>query len=201
MNTVRGVVNVRGFDRTTGEEIVQELASIELIAVRHFRRKLNNGNLVNTNTVTLTFLRPKLPDQIKVCMLVVDVKVFIPNPRRCYRCWKYGHLTKYCRLPENTVICGKCKGDHDTRGCSVGQDQYKCSACPDNAQHSTLDKTCPTFVYQKLICEVMANQNIPFLEAKKQVNPTGETFASVAKVGISGCSCKCSYQAATVSSQ
>ena len=47
----------------------------------------------------------------------------------------------------------------------------------------------------------MANQNIPFLEARKQINPSGPSFAAVAKNGISGCNCKCTCQASDVRNQ
>ncbi len=35
---------------------------------------------------------------------------------QCYKCWKMGHVAKYCRKKENT--CPKCSGDHKSEHCA-----------------------------------------------------------------------------------
>ena len=124
MNTVKGVVNVRGFNQTSEEEIVNEQKSNQVIAARHFSRKLENRTYAKTNTVTLTFLSPKLPEKIKIGMLIVDVRVYIPNPRRCYECFKFGHISKFCRNKPENKICGNCKGVHETRDCELDEKDF-----------------------------------------------------------------------------
>ena len=200
MNTVKGVINMRGFNEMSEDEIVNEMKSANVIACRHFRRPKDgsSGEWTNLNTVTLTFLLPKLPSQVKVGCLVLDVKPFIPNPRRCYVCYKYGHPTKYCRTPE-LILCGKCKSStHVSKDCTAQENEYVCINCPNSANHSSLDKQCPTYIHQKEICTVMANENIGFLAAKAKVTPMASSFAGILKTNIKTnfgndlpCSCKC----------
>ena len=82
-------------------------------------------------------------------------------------------------------MCANCKGSHETRDCTVDENSFICVNCPEGKNsHSALSKECPTYIYQKEICAVMANQNIPFLEAKKQVREPGTSFASKIKSGL-----------------
>ena len=82
--------------------------------------------------------------------MVIDVKVYIPNPKICRICNKYGHIKKYCRNLQDWQNgtfkhCGNCKSDdHETKDCKVAKEEYKCNTCLNNENHSTYDKTCPT---------------------------------------------------------
>ena len=105
-NTCRGVVNVWGFRDLEEEILIKELASQNVIGARHFKRKQSDGEYTNTNTVTLTFQSTILPREIKAGYLITEVKPFIQRPRKCYKCQKFGHITKWCRADNNT--CGKC---------------------------------------------------------------------------------------------
>lgn len=109
-------------------------------------------------------------------------------------------MTKYCRLKEDEVVCGHCKGNHESRTCNTDNVTLVCSACPGQEPHSTLDKNCPTYKYQKEICAIMATQNVSWPEAKKRITPLQTSFASMAKrntqdvsVGQTnnGCKCQC----------
>ena len=194
MNALRGVVNVQGFSHMTGDEIVEELKEIGVIAARHFRRKSGN-EYVNTNTVTLTFMKDKLPDKIKIGYIITDVRVYIPNPRRCYNCFKFGHGTRFCKA--EVAKCGHCAQTHESKDCTADESNFKCGACPDGANHSSFDKNCPTYLEQREICTLMANQNISFMEARKLVSPRGPSFATMLKRGVikeTGVQTDCSHQ-------
>ena len=85
-----------------------------------------------------------------------------------------------------------------TKDCTAGESEYVCLVCPNSANHSTLDRECPTYLNQKEICTVMATENIPFMAAKAKVTPAAPSFAAVAKKGIQAnvgndlsCQCKC----------
>jgi len=85
----------------------------------------------------------------------------------------------------------KCTKNHETQTCQVNENNYVCAVCPDNAKHASIDKNCPTYTYQKQVCEIMSTQSISFIEAKKQVTPMSRTYASAAKNKNCTCICTC----------
>ena len=190
-NTCRGVVNVYGFRDLSEETLIKELKSQNVIGVRHFRRK-TEGEYTNTNTVTLTFQSTTLPREIRAGYLIAEVKPFIQRPRKCFKCQKYGHITKWCRADTNT--CGKCAQPHETQTCDTPEQNYVCAVCPDNAKHASTDKDCPTYIFQKQVCEIMSIKNIPFPEARKQATPMKRSYATAAKKSNCTCICTCQKQ-------
>ena len=121
---------------------------------------------VKTPLIILTFNSTTLPDNVKVGFLQVAVRPYIPNPLRCNKCFKYGHLAKFCR--SQTVVCGKCAGEHPTDICSATVSQ--CVNCPsNNDNHPFISRDCPTFQIEKEICTEKATSCISFYEARKRV--------------------------------
>ena len=60
------------------------------------------------------------------------------EPTRCFQCYKFGHITKHCRL---MARCGFCaKSGHESNDCDVKDDPaaHRCANCRDNhtAWHS-----------------------------------------------------------------
>lgn len=49
----------------------------------------------------------------------------------CFHCQRHGHTEKYCKFKQNGdhAVCGKCSGDHMSKDCTVGSEQYKCVNC------------------------------------------------------------------------
>ena len=62
---------------------------------------------VKTNTLILTFNSPKIPESLKVCYLNIPVSQFVPNPLRCYKCQKFGHVTSKCKHSETCARCSE----------------------------------------------------------------------------------------------
>ena len=62
---------------------------------------------IKTNTLILTFNTPKIPESLKVCYLNIPVSQFVPNPLRCYRCRKFGHVTSKCKHIETCTRCSE----------------------------------------------------------------------------------------------
>lgn len=66
---------------------------------------------------------------------------------QCYKCLSFGHFARECR---SAPACGRCAGDHETRGCTLAEGPVKCRNClrggssPSNAAHAAIDATnCP----------------------------------------------------------
>jgi len=68
-------------------------------------------------------------------MMRCKLKLWDKSPQ-CYKCQKFGHTTKTCRV--ETPICKKCAGGHDSRECT--SENIKCANCKGN--HQASDKSC-----------------------------------------------------------
>ena len=67
---------------------------------------------------------------------MVEVEPFKRNPRKCYRCQRYGHVSRFCSMSDDSQVCGKRMGAHATRECNANESEFKCAACPDNPGHA-----------------------------------------------------------------
>ena len=67
---------------------------------------------------------------------------------RCYRCHRYGHVSKHCNQAKET--CGHCaQSDHSFKNCPNLGGPPQCPACKMNklpAAHRVVDRSCPTFL-------------------------------------------------------
>lgn len=68
-----------------------------------------------------------------------EAKKFLPDPQRCNKCQRYGHVTAICRseLPR----CGHCARDHWTSKCETESNASFCANC-NISGHSARDITC-----------------------------------------------------------
>lgn len=76
---------------------------------------------------------------------------------QCSGCWKFGHFLKFC--PVKKLLCPKCGGEHN----NCEKSDIKCLNCKGN--HLVLDKTCPLFLKEKAIKEIMSHRNISYKQA------------------------------------
>ena len=82
---------------------------------------------VKTNTLILTFNSPKIPEYLNICYLNIPISQYVPNPLRCYKCQRFGHITSKCKHSET---CAKCSetGNKD-ESCTKA---YKCVNCGES---------------------------------------------------------------------
>ena len=110
LHSSKGVIRSRDVEGISEDEMLENLSSQGVSAVKriHIRR---NNELVPTNNFILTFCKPLLPDSIKAGYLKIP---FIPNPLRCFKCHRYGHVKNAC----GKVTCARCgQVDHESKTC------------------------------------------------------------------------------------
>lgn len=112
----------------------------------------------------LTFSSAVLPTFIKAGCLNFTVKPYIPNPRRCFRCQRYGRGSLSCRGKATCARCGST--DHAAENCS--SDTAKCVNC--GGPHPTYSRTCPLWKQEKDVIALKTKENISFPEARRRLS-------------------------------
>ena len=99
----------------------------------------------------------------------LNVKQFIglPQPVRCYKCQRFGHISKNCR---GKLKCPFCSDNHSYDQCQNRGNtcNRKCSNC--GGSHSAGFKGCPVFMKAQEIKEFSHQKKITYAEATKQIN-------------------------------
>ena len=175
LNSSKGVIRCRELKDCSEEEILEEMATQHVSAVKKINIK-KNGRIEATGTVILTFSQPKIPSSVKVGYLKVPVSPYIPNPMRCFNCQEYGHGSKGCK---KDAICPKCSTTgHLENDC---HNAPKCLHC--NEDHPVYDKKCPKWILEKEIQAVKVTRDLSFKEARDAVSartPQQNSYAQAA---------------------
>ena len=94
LNSSKGVVRNWELARTDPDEIKE---NVPIVTDVH-RIVVKRNNLeVKTNTLILTFNAPKIHDSLEICYLNIPVSQYVPNPIRCYKYQRFGHVTSKCK--------------------------------------------------------------------------------------------------------
>ena len=178
LNTSRGVVKSRDLESCTAEELVEELES-----VTHARRMMRreDGVLKNTNSWVLTFNTPKPPSKLRVAYLELEVRPYVPNPLRCFKCHRFGHGAKNCSKVD--PVCARCgQGGHEEAGCKATP---RCLNC--RGDHSASSRDCPKWQEEKKILEYRAKHGGTFKQVRDCLFPKGlrqnQTYAKALAQG------------------
>ena len=142
LNSSRSVVRSADLRGTSEDEIVEELDE-----VTHARRitRHRNENRIETDSIILSFDSPTPPRKIKMGYLNLDVRPYIPNPMRCFKCHRFGHGKDHCKRPD--ALCVRCgNGGHLEHDCS---NDPSCINC--RGDHSAISFTCPKYLEEQAI--------------------------------------------------
>jgi hypothetical protein len=176
LNSSRGVIRCPELADMPDSEILKELTTQGVSEVK--RVLVTKGpKKIPTNTLFLTFAMAKLPESIRIGYLRVKVTPFIPSPLRCFRCQKFGHGSKACKLQEACRDCGKAKHEGP---CEAPKHCVNCEG-----EHSSNSRDCPKWKLEQTIQKVRTEERCSFAEAKRRVMATmpntSHTFADAVK--------------------
>lgn len=130
---------------------------------KKYRDKEGNIKQTITNAILIIMAKKDLPNYLQLYDNTISIKIrpYIANVVQCFKCFKYGHLAKFCRGKKICIICSK-----EAHGI-CDEKEPKCINCGGN--HKSTDKGCVTFIYNRNIKKLMAKHNCGFWEAKKRM--------------------------------
>lgn len=150
---------IKGVDLELNEsEILESLeTTCKIQSVRRLKRISQDREWVDSETVRVCFESPTTPEFILAYGCRFRVERYVFPVSQCSNCWKFGHMKKFC--PTKKIRCPKCSKEHEN--CET--DRIVCPNC--KGPHMALDKTCPAFLKEKEIRNVMSVENISYRKA------------------------------------
>lgn len=160
LNSSKGVIYCPDLIPLVDSEIENELAPQGVINVKRITFKKDG---LTKALFILTFNKPALPETIMIGYIRVNIRPYIPNPLRCFRCQVFGHGTSSCR---GVATCNKCGSlQHASETCK--EKRLRCANCKGN--HAAYSKTCPNWQKEKEIQRIRVLEKVSFAEAKRKV--------------------------------
>jgi hypothetical protein len=114
---------------------------------------------IMSERVLLTF-NQKLPARVKMASMVYRVHPSLPNPFRCKKCFRLGHIASRCSAQQSCRTCAKPHPPDSP--CSI-----RCVNCNSHSHTSDSD-TCPSFLAMKAIIKISVTQNITIADDRAQ---------------------------------
>ena len=111
----------------------------------------------------------------------LPTKLYVPQPKICKNCWKYGHLSTKNHPCPNTKVCGNCSEDFHLKIESnriIGQCERgsKCINC--KRQHPAWSRECPEYAKEQQYWEIAVKQRITYNAAKQQEKNKIKSYAT-----------------------
>lgn len=151
------------------EELVEAIhdENNNLISVERIIKKTRGDGdtvkWVKCDSIILTFNGDNLPNNVQLYGGACSMRMrpFIGNVLQCFRCYRYGHLAKYCKRQRICIVCGE-----EWHGiCNKAE---ACVNCGKN--HRANNRKCDYYTVNKEIKKVMAFDNCDFAQAKEKVS-------------------------------
>jgi hypothetical protein len=127
--------------------------------------KGNRAGRRPTRTVIVAFTSA-LPTSVTVGLVSFKVHAYVPLPRRCTNCQRFGHKTGHCSACDPT--CAKCGESHATPACTrTDSETFKCPNC--GLKHSAAYRGCAKFKRVEKTLKVAAQSHLTYAQAAKKV--------------------------------
>ncbi|XP_037808781.1 uncharacterized protein LOC119601716 [Lucilia sericata] len=184
LNTTKGVIYCNDLRNIEENEILQELKNQNVIEVKKILKKVDD-KLVETGLLIITFSSINLPETINIGYQITRVRPYIPLPLKCHNCFRFGHISKFCKNDKLCVNCGNI--DHLAEN-EVCENPKLCNNCVENkltdTKHSVVSKTCPIFLKYKEIQAIKTLEKVDNKTAMQKYNErhiNKSTFATVTR--------------------
>ena len=158
LNSMKCVIQSRELNNME-EWNCKELRSQGLLAVKRIS--------VRYDLYALTINGQTIPEHINIAYLKAPTRPYIPNPRRCFQCHKFGHTKNSCK---GKAVCAGCgKEGHTLDYCT---NEPKCVICERDNYATSRD--CPKWEPEKKIIKLKYTVKISFTDAHKRLQPSSD---------------------------
>uniref|UniRef100_A0A8D9BBB6 Uncharacterized protein n=1 Tax=Cacopsylla melanoneura TaxID=428564 RepID=A0A8D9BBB6_9HEMI len=143
------------------EDLKNEIDSgpYKILSVKRMKRRMYKDGVMtfgDSQSVKIFFAGSQFPGAVYLWGVKLACEPFIPPLIQCFRCLRYNHTTNQCRGQRVCKMCGSKQEQHECQG-------ETCINC--RGTHKADSADCPEKKRQKTIKEMMAFQNLSFMEA------------------------------------
>ncbi|XP_064461691.1 uncharacterized protein LOC135371633 [Ornithodoros turicata] len=176
-NMVKGVISVDELLSCTESEIEEGIKEQGVVSAKSIVLRRDNKE-IPTKHIILTLQLHALPPEIKAGYVNCRIRPYIPNPKRCFKCQRFGHHSQVCR---GQLVCPKCAStNHSQESCG---NAFHCVNC--QGDHPAYSRTCPRFKDEKEVLKIKTEQNLTFKAARAQLDfQRNGTFSEVVRRGV-----------------
>ena len=169
-NSCKGVITSHESSRCTDDELRDWLNEYNVIQIH---RKPNKQN---SQLITLTFDGSILPAKVSIGFEWCRVRPYIPNPKRCYNCQRFGHFSGSCRAKAACANCGSREHTHSRD--SPCKEKPHCINCGGDGP--AYHRGCPKWQLEKEVLKLKTTKDISFPQARRIAErEAGASYASV----------------------
>ena len=162
LNRTQGTIRYENHPGFTNQQLLDTLKPQNVVEIYQLSKRNDDKTSVPIPVFILTFGTTKIPDKVNIGWTSCSVRMYIPRPRRCFKCHRFGHGANTCRSPQD--ICGKC-GKTTHEGTCI--DALCCVNC--KGPHPSYIRTCPAYQKEQEILAHKARNNTTYNEAKAAV--------------------------------
>ena len=164
LNQCKGTVYCDNISDMSNEEIQEQLKDQDVAEVYRTKRR-DGDNYLPTSLFIITFNKTTLPNEVRIGYMNCRVRLYIPNPRICFKCQKFGHGQNTCSHDPNCARCSHVGSDHPKyQDCT---NDPKCANC--HGDHPASSRQCPMYQLEKKIMEKKLRNNLTYPQARDQI--------------------------------
>ena len=176
MNQSQGTIRYDNYPGFTEEKIKGALARYNVTDIYQLTKRNPDKSISKIPVFILTFNTTQLPTSVTVGWTKCPVRLYIPKPRRCFKCQRFGHSSTNCRSREE--VCACCSLVTHEGLCTA---TIKCSNC--GGDHPSYSRSCPTYLKEQEVIAYKVKNHVSFPEARQEVNKryvsSNTTYSSV----------------------
>lgn len=177
LNQCKGTIFFPNRPQYSDEQLLTHLRQFKVVHVHRQHRRVN-GVLIPTPVYVLTFSVCRLPEAVSIGWIRCPVRLYIPLPRRCFKCQRFGHGATTCR--STISVCAYCS--HEPAHEHPCPQPPRCANCDND--HPSFSKDCVHFKFEREVVALQTRERLSYHEAKRLVkstyHPGGVTYAAAA---------------------
>lgn len=108
---LRGVISNVPLEMSM-EDVKNEIQGGNVIEAKRFQ--MNKGGVKSDSMTVLLVFEKIMPTEVQMGWIKYNVREYIPQPTRCFKCQRMGHTAQQCKWRQR---CAKCGGEHDYGKC------------------------------------------------------------------------------------